>query len=131
MQRLHSSNPQSWCANILTNRQVLSASQSKDSSVKLKLGEVQQNAAGVPGSGEEEELEVDYVFTATGYKRNAHEEILSALTGLLPESTEGKFSVKRDYSVVFKEGKVDRDAGIWLQGCNEGTHGVSTSTFPD
>jgi L-ornithine N5-oxygenase len=125
MQRLRSSNPSQWRANILANRQVLSASQSKDSSVKLRLGEVQQNATGVQGSGEEEELEVDYVFTATGYKRNAHEEILSELTKLLPSDSNSKFGVKRDYSVVFDGTKVDESAGVWLQGCNEGTHGLS------
>lgn len=126
MQRLRSSNPNQWRANILTNRQVLSASQSKDSSVKLRLGEVQRHAGGIlSGEEGEEELEVDYVFTATGYKRNVHEEILSELSGLLPSETEGKFGVKRDYSVAFDDGKVDRDAGVWLQGCNEGTHGLS------
>lgn len=76
---------------------------------------------------EEEELEVDYVFTATGYLRNAHENMLSEVKNLLPTSAqiEGKFRVGRDYRVSFEQGKVDENAGVWLQGCNEGTHGVS------
>jgi hypothetical protein len=73
---------------------------------KFKLGE----------SKEEEELEVDYVFTATGYTRNAHEEILSDIKPLLPiSSSSGKFWVKRDYSVIFDQGKVGENAGVWLQ----------------
>ncbi|KUJ07000.1 uncharacterized protein LY89DRAFT_743329 [Mollisia scopiformis] len=119
MQRLRSSSPMDWRANILNNRQVLSATQSKDSGVLLKLGEVLEK------DGAEEELEVDYVFTATGYKRNAHEEILSDIKDLLPGREKEKFGIKRDYSVVFDHGKVDEAAGVWLQGCNEGTHGLS------
>lgn len=125
MQRLRSSDSTSWRANILTNRQVLSASQSKDSSVKLRLGEVEHLAGGVEGIEGEEVVEVDYVFAATGYRRDAHEEILSELKNLLPSESNQKFGVKRDYSVVFDKEKVDRDAGVWLQGCNEGTHGLS------
>lgn len=123
MQRLRSSSPENWPANILPNRQVLSASQSKDSSILLRLGEVQSQSQAE--NREEEELEVDYVFTATGYQRNAHEEILSEIRDLLPSGAEEKFNVKRNYSVIFEQGKVDESAGVWLQGCNEGTHGVS------
>lgn len=116
MQRLRS--PQNPPASIITNRQVATATQTKSSSILLRLSEVQEI------SGESEELEVDYLFTATGYKRNAHEEILSEIKELLPAQSE-KFGVKRDYSVIFEQGKVDENAGVWLQGCNEGTHGVS------
>jgi L-ornithine N5-oxygenase len=33
--------------------------------------------------------------------------------------------VGRDYSVHFEQGTVQPDAGIFLQGCNEKTHGLS------
>jgi len=68
------------------------------------------------------------VFVATGYVRNAHEEMLSEIRDLLPssEKKEGKFQVSRKYRVELDQGKVDvGKAGVWLQGCNEGTHGVS------
>jgi L-ornithine N5-oxygenase len=78
----------------------------------------------------EEELEVDYVFTATGYRRNAHEEMLSEIRDLLPDhlAKRGKFPVGRNYRILYDEGKVDERAGIWLQGSNEATHGVSLSS---
>jgi L-ornithine N5-oxygenase len=79
----------------------------------------------------EEDLEVDYVFTATGYLRNAHEDMLSEVRSLLPSDLvkEGKFPVSRDYRVQYDEEKVDARAGVWLQGCNEGTHGVTLNSF--
>lgn len=82
MQRLHSFSPSEYRANIINNRQVISASQSKDSSIMLRPSPVQVQRLGE--SKEEEEFEVDYVFTATGYTRNAHEEILSDIKPLLP-----------------------------------------------
>lgn len=84
--------------------------------------------------GEGETLEVDYLFAATGYRRNAHEEILAGLKELIPhDDTAGGGDglvakvppVGRDYKVLYDERKVDERAGIWLQGCNEVTHGVS------
>lgn len=40
-------------------------------------------------------------------------------------STPAIFPVGRDYKVQYAEGKVEEGAGVWLQGCNEKTHGVS------
>lgn len=34
-------------------------------------------------------------------------------------------SVSRDYRVQFTDNAVAQDSGVWLQGCCEGTHGVS------
>ncbi len=36
-----------------------------------------------------------------------------------------RWGINRDYSVKFEPGSVHEDAGIWLQGCNESTHGLS------
>ncbi len=41
------------------------------------------------------------------------------------EEGERKMAVGRDYKVKFAPGAVADDAGVWLQGCCEGTHGVS------
>lgn len=35
------------------------------------------------------------------------------------------WTVRRDYGIEFERGAVQSDAGIWLQGCNEKTHGLS------
>ncbi|KAH8678784.1 L-lysine 6-monooxygenase (NADPH-requiring)-domain-containing protein [Tricladium varicosporioides] len=118
-QRLLNPDESSWRCQIIPNRAVLSASQSPNSSVLMKLGAVEKD-----GDDVEEEMEADYVFAATGYIRNAHEGMLGEVRELLPEQS-GKFEVTRDYRVRFGEGKVSEEAGVWLQGCNEGTHGLS------
>ncbi|CZS89113.1 related to L-ornithine N5-hydroxylase [Rhynchosporium agropyri] len=120
MQRLTHSSSSPYPAQIISNRAVLSALQTSNSSVILKLADSIESKR-IPG--EEEDLEVDYVFTATGYTRNAHEEMLSEVKDLLPGG--GEWHVGRDYRVKFQEGAVDESAGVWLQGCNEKTHGLS------
>ncbi len=126
MQRLRNPDASQWRCNIINNRAVITASQSSNSSLVLKLG-IPEEKRRQQDLDVEEELEVDYVFTATGYVRNAHKDMLSEVRSLLPSHLvkEGKFPVARDYRVQYDEGKVDKRAGVWLQGCNEGTHGVS------
>lgn len=123
MQRLHDGNDSSkWRCQILSQRNVISATQAKEGKgvvLRMRNGERE---------GDDEELEVDYVFVATGYVRNAHEEMLKGVEGV-KGGKEGKWSVRRDYRVQLDEEKVDRRAGIWLQGCNEETHGVSFVLF--
>lgn len=96
--------------------------------------------------GEEETLEVDLVVSATGYRRDAHVEMLRDTWGLLPVvekegngegwEVEGKGGEKRrmgagrDYGVRFAEGMVQKGSGVWLQGCNERSHGVSLLSSP-
>ncbi|KAK4547640.1 hypothetical protein LTR36_000597 [Oleoguttula mirabilis] len=79
-----------------------------------------------PGS---ETLTVDLVVLASGYRRDAHEDILRPLRYLMPDgdAQSKRWSVRRDYSVEFANGAVRSDAGVWLQGCNEQTHGLSDS----
>ncbi|KAI4095882.1 MAG: hypothetical protein LQ339_007120 [Xanthoria mediterranea] len=77
-----------------------------------------------------DQLEFDAVILATGYVRDLHLEMLKPLQQLAAQPTgasEGfEWRVSEDYRVVFESGKVDSSqAGIWLQGCNEKTHGVS------
>ncbi|KKY29232.1 putative l-ornithine n5-oxygenase [Phaeomoniella chlamydospora] len=76
-----------------------------------------------------EELEVDAVFVATGYLRNGHEEMMEPLKDLIssPVQSDTTWHVRRDYSVALDESKVDEHAGIWLQGCNQETHGLADS----
>lgn len=77
-----------------------------------------------------EVLDVDAVFVATGYRRDAHEQMLKEASSLMPRRNReqgGKWEVRRDYSVIFEEGTVSPHAGVWLQGCNEKTHGVSSN----
>jgi L-ornithine N5-oxygenase len=103
----------------------------------------------------EETLEVDLIIAATGYQRKSHFTMMESLGDLLPEEAgsapngsetgqevsmdikDGRSKVERrgvqvsrDYAVQFAPGKVAPGSGIWLQGCNEGTHGVSQGRCP-
>ncbi|KAH6672795.1 L-ornithine 5-monooxygenase [Verticillium dahliae] len=101
------------------------------------------------GPSSEEILDVDLIIAATGYQRNAHVDMLRDSWNLLPEtqpvssgrvsrSTDGrsegnvdsgsrKLEVGRDYKVRYAPGAIAPDAGVWLQGCCEATHGLSDS----
>lgn len=90
-------------------------------------------------------LDVDLIISATGYQRNAHLHMIDQIESLLPETAGGsqaqavnssdyKFAPKvgkrdlkvtREYAVQFAPGKVASGSGMYLQGTNEGTHGVS------
>ena len=74
-----------------------------------------------------ESLDVDILVAATGYTRDAHELMLRPAEFLRrdQDNQEKKWKVSRDYRVIFKPGSVSDDAGVWLQGCNESTHGLS------
>jgi len=127
MQRVHNDDESQWRCRIIHNRAVVSASQTAGSGVELRLAVLGEGKE-VLLDQEEERLEVDYVFAATGYVRNSHESILRETRVLLPAdgAAKGSFPVGRDYRVKYDPEKVDeRRAGVWLQGCNERTHGLS------
>ncbi|KZL63073.1 l-ornithine 5-monooxygenase [Colletotrichum incanum] len=97
----------------------------------------------------DEVLDVDLIIAATGYQRNAHIDMLRDSWNLLPEvspagnagdrelvdgweicgpdATSGsrKLEVGRDYRVRYAAGTVAPEAGVYLQGCCEATHGLS------
>lgn len=59
----------------------------------------------------------DVVILATGYQREQHTELLAGLQHEL-----GGFEVERDYRLKTPDHVLPR---IYLQGCNEGSHGLS------
>ncbi|KAF9249502.1 hypothetical protein DTO006G1_9880 [Penicillium roqueforti] len=73
-----------------------------------------------------EVLDVDALMVATGYLRDAHEELLENVRSLRPAGASA-WNPGRDYRVSLDSAKVSAQAGIWLQGCNEQTHGLSDS----
>lgn len=117
--------------------------------LSLAAGETSQED-GVDQKPEADEIfDCDLVIAATGYQRQAHLSMMEDVADLLPEDpaavqaqqqehTGGAVSknyearvagrpvtVGRDYRVQFAPGKVAPGSGIWLQGCCEGTHGLS------
>jgi L-ornithine N5-oxygenase len=80
-----------------------------------------------PSSAEKHDvLDFDAVFVATGYQRDLHETLLKNARHLMPggDLKDAKWQIQRDYRVNFADKQVSEDAGVWLQGCNERTHGV-------
>lgn len=143
-----------WPHRIMGGRQLVSVEENKDK-LQLRLrpavpGDVALEADGLVETLEqpldadsEELLDVDLVVAATGYRRTAHVDMLKDAWKLLPEvreeskprsdqwsvSTEDgsrrTMEVSRDYRVKFAKGAVAPGSGVYLQGCCEGTHGVS------
>lgn len=131
-QRIRCSSESEWPHRILPHRTVtwISDSPTLQDGVRLHI----ENASGdffvdEQSSPRQETLDVDVVFVATGYKRDTHEDILKDARFLMAGGDEEgkKWTVRRDYRVEVDQSLVSPEAGIWLQGCNESTHGVSTS----
>jgi L-ornithine N5-oxygenase len=143
-----------WPHRIMGGRRVLGVEEAGDAlRVKVCLsppGELELDGP----AREEEVLDADLIISATGYGRSAHVDMLKDAWPLLPEvadksdeakafaardrwhvetpgGSEGEASrtrsieVGRDYGVRFSTGAVAPGSGVWLQGCCEGTHGVS------
>ena len=126
--RIQYSSEQDWPQQILTHRTVTGMQDIENRQgfhVQLNI----QNDSGdyhLHKQSRLETLDVDLVVVASGYQRNAHEGMLRSLDHLKSDnSTDGSWKVNRDYRVDFQPGSVADDAGIWLQGCNESTHGLS------
>jgi L-ornithine N5-monooxygenase len=73
-----------------------------------------------------EALPFDAVILATGYRRNAHLDMLEDCQELNP-SKDGRWQTGRDYALKLDRSLVADDVGIWVQGANEGTHGLADS----
>lgn len=125
-QRIREPDPRQWQHRIINHTSVEGAEPS-GKGVRLTTRSTRSES-----STESEALDFDAIIIAAGYERNIHEWMLEPLKGLMPSSSQksGRCSVQRDYRVEFAEGKVSKEAGIWLQGCNEKTHGVSDFLFP-
>ncbi|KAK4223817.1 L-lysine 6-monooxygenase (NADPH-requiring)-domain-containing protein [Podospora fimiseda] len=140
-----------WPHRILAGRELIKVDDKGDK-LRIKVALVPAEGATDGPLLEEEDLDVDLVVCATGYRRTAHVDILKGAYNLLPELDASKeeqlafprkdrwvvetankaqvsstrvIEVGRNYSVHFADGAVARGSGVWLQGCCEGTHGLS------
>lgn len=80
-------------------------------------------------TGAECYTEYDAVIVATGYVRDVYKTILQNTKHLLAQDASGVeyWNVGRNYKLEYAPGRIDTDAGVWLQGCCEATHGLSDS----
>lgn len=122
LQRVKNPDETQWQHRILPERRVAHIEHhNPDSRMRLHLNSVRE------GDAEDREvLDVDALMVATGYQRDAHEELLEQVRDLRPAG-QATWSPGRDYRVTLDASKVSPQAGIWLQGCNEQTHGLSDS----
>lgn len=125
-QRIRSQEETTWQHRILPYRYITAVEDLPSNGlVRLHIRN-DSSAFGESSSSTKETVDVDAVFAATGYVRNAHEEMLRPAEFLKPATECLKsWHVARDYRVRFEPGTVSDDAGVWLQGCNESTHGLS------
>ena len=129
-QRLDHTTEEEWPHRILNFRDIVrvEAISGKDGPLRLHIRDHNPSHNGT-GAAKDETLDVDAVVVATGYERNLHEQLLVNAESLKPaatgETTPQGWQVSRDYRIKFKEGSVSPDAGVWLQGCCEDTHGLS------
>lgn len=126
LQRIRHSNPQDWPHRILPYREVISVDEAADSlTVQIKNLEPLHRRG--KGTSVMESMTADAVIAATGYERNIHQDLLTNAEYLVRNDggTQKRWQVRRDYSVIFEPRAVSSDAGVWLQGSNESTHGLS------
>lgn len=133
-----------WPHRLMGGRQIRNIEPKSDGRIELSIQSL-EDITGEGFVGEEETFEADVVVAATGYQRTAHVEMLKGAWDLLPKAVpshieykkgisgwnvdtelgERTIAVGRDYQVNFAPGAVAEGSGVWLQGCCEGTHGVS------
>lgn len=122
MQCIHEPDKSKWQHQILNSREIVDVME--DPKTK-KINLVVSRLAGSGWNNKTTEA-FDAVILATGYKRDAHIDMLNecqAING----STDGVWVPSRNYSLKLDRSKVQSDVGIWLQGCNEQSHGLADS----
>lgn len=139
--RLLGTDEKKWPHRLHGSSQVARVESDNKESLRLFVEPFQNGST----SSEAEILDVDLIVAATGYQRSSHVTMLKGLWPLLPAkelqkagddhtlgtwevndaATPKVLSVDRDYHVKFDAGRIAPGSGVYLQGCCEGTHGVS------
>lgn len=126
-QRIKNRDEGTWQNRVLPYRYITGVEDlPSDGQIRLHIRN-DSSRFGKGATSTEETIDIDAVFAATGYTRNVHEDMLRPAEHLRPRGNDSskRWNVSRDYRVQFKPGTVSDDAGVWLQGCNETTHGLS------
>ncbi|CAD6572281.1 MAG: hypothetical protein ASARMPREDX12_005092 [Alectoria sarmentosa] len=115
-QRLHEPDQSKWQYRIVPWREVIGFENCSDRRLRLKLKNTSNGETSLSDTS------FDLAMLGTGYERNGHETLLEPTRHLLQEN---RYTVQRDYRLLFRKDAVADDCGIWLQGCCEDTHGLS------
>jgi L-ornithine N5-oxygenase len=121
MQRVTQPDEERWQHRILNNSNIVAVDGNSQNGLRLQI---ERNGNLAPH-------DFDAVILATGYARDAYEDFLAPARYLMPggDAPNKQWEVERDYKVIFEKDAVSPDAGVFLQGCCEGTHGVSHTTL--
>lgn len=120
LQRLKEPDSHRWQHQILPLRDIIEVDNTAKG-VALTLAHVDPSI-----SKGQERVDVDAVVLATGYRRDAHIQMLKDCQ-MINNNPTGAWQPRRDYSLALQPGSVQTGVGLWLQGCNEATHGLSDS----
>ncbi|MFC9126398.1 lysine N(6)-hydroxylase/L-ornithine N(5)-oxygenase family protein [Streptomyces sp. NPDC057099] len=101
---------------LLHNVSVMRDVQESDESVKLTIHH--------QPTGRTTDLEADLLVCATGYRAADPLDLLGPAGDLLRRDAEGKLLVERDYRVATAS---ETDAGVYLCGATEHSHGITSS----
>ncbi|KAI2636685.1 L-lysine 6-monooxygenase (NADPH-requiring)-domain-containing protein [Xylaria nigripes] len=131
-QREYGNDNRRWPHRILGSSRITGV-ETKDDRIRLLVSQIMNQDSVDEKCDNNETFDCDLVIAATGYQRQAHLTIMEDVADLLPEgpvmrsgAIKGRpIIVGRDYDVQFVPGKISPGSGIWLQGCCEGTHGLS------
>lgn len=119
-QRLRDPDENNWQHRIIPLTEIVGLQPTTRNKLRARLKGVR--------TGLETEEDFDAVIVATGYNHSVTRGLLENTRDLLPKDKTGRecWNVGRDYKLQYREGKVSANAGIWMQGCCEITHGVSS-----
>jgi L-ornithine N5-monooxygenase len=112
----HGNNEEMWQHRVFPRTTIASAS-AHDNKVLLVM-----ETKDIKGSRTFIERRYDLVIAATGYKHDGHMDLLRPM---IEQSQLGNWSVGKDYKLNIPSLPLSQDTGIWVQGCNEETHGLS------
>ena len=120
LQSIRQPDKQLWQHQILPLREILKV---VDDTTQRTIDLILKNLN--PSSGSvEERLSFDAVIVATGYRRDGHIDMLRDCQSVNGDHS-GRWVTGRDYGLHLDRASVEHGTGIWLQGCNEDTHGLS------
>ena len=121
-QRILEPDPQKWKTRLYPSTEVVEVIDVPSTEC---INVILKNTS-TPSSNSRVTLSLDLLIYATGYTRDTHNALLSNCQILNANaSSNGTWVVNRDYSVKLNSNFAAENLGIYLQGCNESTHGLS------
>jgi L-ornithine N5-oxygenase len=124
LQRLHYGMDESnWQHRILRDSKIQNVVFQDPSKISIGL----EWNSGVATKSQRQSFNFDAIVFATGYKRDGYQKLLEPLTEVFGPTNQWS-KISKDYRLLVP-GCTNNNTGVWLQGCNEATHGVSIDSI--